>query len=186
MVAPVARPLMWPALLPQSTQLSGWPRLTWLKRLNDSMRNSSFLLSEMWKFLNSDASVLKKCGPRKLLRSTLPNCPGAALAHGEPAPMPTANQFCCVRWPSGSPTRSGWHGPALTEQLAPDTEGVNGRPLDQVVMVLSCQPPKIRSTVLDAFPNSALPRPIGKSHTSENRKTCVRSSSVGPRPISRL
>src|SRR5437667_11932515 len=99
--------------------------------------------------------------------------------------MPTLNQLNCVLSPSGSPVKSGRHGPELTEQFAPETEGVNGRPLAQVETVLICQPPSIRSTALDELLSSAFPFPIGKSHTFEKKNRWVRSSSVGPRPTDR-
>ena len=169
--APPARLNTLPAVAGlQSTQLSGRPRFTLLKMLKPSARNSTLVASVILNFLKTDRSVWKNDGPRRLLRPTFPNCPSGALAHGAPGPIPAENQpsrLLALRF--GSPTRSGLQGPELTEQFVPnDTVGVNGRPLIQVVLELSCQPPKRRSTALCEFPKNRLPRPTGNSHTSED------------------
>ena len=44
--------------------LLGWPNCGVFVALNASRRNSSPVLSWMWKFLKSEASRLLKCGPR--------------------------------------------------------------------------------------------------------------------------
>src|SRR5258705_8821210 len=139
--------------------------------LKPSARNSRFVASVILKFLKTERSAWKYDGPRRLLRPAFPNCPSGALAQGVPGPIPTANQPSRLLLSrSGSPTRSGRQGPAFTEQFANDT-GVNRRPLIQVIIVLSCQPPKRRSTARGEFTKNRLPRPNGNSHTSEKTNT---------------
>src|SRR4051812_13222201 len=176
--APPARLNILPAVPGlQSTQVSGRPRFTRLKILKPSARNSRFVASAILKFLKTERSAWKNGGPRRLLRPAFPCLPAAALAQGVPGPIPTANQPSRLLWLRfGSPTRSGRQGPAFTEQFAPnDTMGVNGSPLIQVVIELTCQPPKRRLTALCEFPKNRLPGPNGNSHTSEKTNTCLRS-----------
>ena len=81
MVASAARPKILPAV-GESTVAVGWPRFAWLRALNNSARNWALTRSVITKVLFIDASMLKKCGPKKELRATLPNVPGAGRLHG--------------------------------------------------------------------------------------------------------
>src|SRR5438105_10414024 len=67
---------IWPAV-GESTCPLGWPRFTWLKALKSSARNWPWMRSVNWNFLLSDASVLKKWGPKNPFLVALPNVPGA-------------------------------------------------------------------------------------------------------------
>src|SRR5439155_15944216 len=66
----------------ESTAVAGWPRFTWLNVLNSSARNCPPTRSVIWKRLLSEASVLKKCGPKNELRATFPKLPAAGRLQG--------------------------------------------------------------------------------------------------------
>src|SRR5436190_19939393 len=72
---------IWPAV-GESTWPFGWPKFTWLKALNNSARNCPLNLSVIWNRLLNETSVLKRCGPKKELRATVPKVPGAGRLQG--------------------------------------------------------------------------------------------------------
>jgi len=59
----------------------GLARLVRLKMLNISARSCSEILSWIWVFFTSDASTVKKPGPRKALRAVVPKLPAAGFAN---------------------------------------------------------------------------------------------------------
>src|SRR5829696_184654 len=157
----------------------GRPRLTWLKTLNDSARNSSFVDSVIRKYLKIERSVCQKEGPRRLLRPALPNWLGPGTSQGVPAPTPPVNQWSRPPPPPGSPMRLGRQGPALVPGHD-DSVGVNGSPLCHVDDELSCHPPRRRSTARAESLKYLRPFPTGMSQTSVKTKTCFRSKPDGP------
>src|ERR1039458_4391447 len=66
----------------ESTVALGWPRFTWLKELKSSARNWPWTRSENSHFLLSDASTLKKCGPKNPFLVALPKLPAAGRLQG--------------------------------------------------------------------------------------------------------
>src|SRR5215469_17503506 len=65
----------------QSTQESGWPRLTWLKALKKSARNCRLTDSLMGIDLAMARSASMKPGPISELRPRLPKVPNAGRAN---------------------------------------------------------------------------------------------------------
>src|SRR5829696_5060458 len=151
----------------------GRPRLTWLKMLKDSARNSNFVASVRRKYLKIERSVCQKDGPRRLLRPAFPNWFGPGTSQGVPAPTPPVNQRSRPPPPPGSPTRLGRQGPALVPGHD-DSVGVNGSPLCQVDEELICHPPRRRLKAPEASLKCFRPLPMGKSQSSVKTKTCVR------------
>lgn len=124
---------IWPAV-GESTCPFGWPRFTWLNELKSSARNWPWKRSLNWNFLLSDASVLKKCGPKNPFLVALPKVPAAGRLHGprvQPLALSSGVAAAVLRqpWPLlpgvaianqpfalgsemlASPTRFGRHGP---------------------------------------------------------------------------
>src|SRR5262249_55515446 len=77
-------------------------------------------------------------------------------------------------------TLSGRQGPA--SEILPHSPivGVHGKPPLQLVVLLICHPPMIRSVARPALPRNRFPRPNGSSYTVLSTKTCVRVNGSGP------
>src|SRR5260370_4082081 len=95
-MALAARLVIRPAV-PQSTQPSGFARLTWLKKLKASARNCPFSLSVSAKFLKNDASVVNQRGPSSVLRPAFPIVPIAGRLQG-PLVSPLFARVLAAPW----------------------------------------------------------------------------------------
>src|SRR6266478_7914950 len=90
-----------------------------------------------------DASRLVRCGPRRMLRPPLPYVYWRGVAHAPPAVLNDVSNQCVIIGFESAPDarRFGRLPPALDTDVA--STGVNGSPLCQVKIPLTCQPPKI-------------------------------------------
>src|SRR5882757_3226923 len=131
----------------------------------------------MVKFLNKDRSESKYLGPRIELRPTFPNVSTAGCAHG-PSDCPGAKSFPTrglVGWyqyPAAlgspervpaliEPTRSGRQGPVSLEAWQLLRLGVNGNPLEKLVVPFNSHPPIRKSAARPASPSHFFPLPKG-------------------------
>src|SRR5215831_19088653 len=92
---------IWPAV-GESTWALGWPRFTWLKELKSSARNWPWTRSLNWNFLVSDASVLKKRGPKNPFLVAFPKVPAAGRLQGprvQPLALSRAVAVAVLRQP---------------------------------------------------------------------------------------
>src|SRR5262249_60751065 len=122
-------------------KLLGLSRLTWLKKLTDSMRNSPSTRSVNLNFLKSEASVRQYPGPRSALRFWLPKVPTA----GTPKTLRSVKKRIDPSLARVVPVLTspltfgrqvpGSEMPPVSKQLS------NGRPLWIVVFEVNCQPP---------------------------------------------
>src|SRR5436309_13524268 len=76
--------------------------------------------------------------------------------------------------------------PPPTFKLLVCTVGVNGRPVKNVAILFSCQPPAIQSTGLGAAVRKRLPRPNGISQVQPADTLCRRSKVELARCAARL
>src|SRR5512146_261820 len=166
--------VIFPALLlaEQSIQVLPWlalkPSTGWLNTLKASMRNCAFSRSVTLKFFISDRSEVNERGPVMMLRPADPRRPTPGSSQAPP-------RGCGVKkvtqWLTGSREpapvwklplpRSGRQ--TLTSSSFPHTDvlGVQGKPLLQLVVVLSSQPPMTVSRARPALAPKLFPRPKG-------------------------
>src|SRR5215472_18047798 len=96
--------------LPVPTVESGSPKCAWLKKLNDSKRNSKFARSPREKFLYREKSRLTVPGPSRIFRPEFPNrgTPAAnAACKAVVEKQDVLNQLATVCRPSPGQMRSG-------------------------------------------------------------------------------
>src|SRR5262249_48099036 len=139
-----------------------------------------------WNFLVSDASVLKKRGPKNPFLVALPKVPAAGRLQGprvQPLAFSRAVAVAVLRqfWPLVPgvavanqpaavgfeilelPTRLGRQGPVSSSLPQLTYDGVNGMPDSHVPRAATCQPPRTRSVTRDAFFRKCLFFPKGSS-----------------------
>ncbi len=84
MIRPVFASMLPPDEAKALKLLIGLAKFTWLKRLKNSARNSTFFDSRIGKRLMTEKSTLVCLGPRRTLRPTLPKSVPVALAVAVP------------------------------------------------------------------------------------------------------
>src|SRR2546421_432944 len=120
-----------------------WPpavNSTWLGALNISMRNSRFLLSEIWNNLITEISSFPSQGPRSGLRPQLPNVPAMGFENAAALNHP----FALLLGRTGFTPDTQLSRVAFETKLVPPEsheDVFTTPPLCSAVMVLSCQPP---------------------------------------------
>src|SRR5262249_52161451 len=139
------------SLARQSIQWLPWeelkPRTGWLKTLNASTRNWPFTFSFILKFFNSERSERNSLGPENVFLPTLPNWPRVGRLKGplEEPGVAKGPDGVKKKRPSAVlvtpvlklPEKLGRHGPVSRSAPHSPYETVNGRPLPQVVILLS-------------------------------------------------
>src|SRR5512146_911793 len=166
--------VIFPALLlaEQSIQVLPWlalkPSTGWLNTLNASMRNCAFSRSVTLKFFISDGSEVNERGPYMMLRPAEPRRPKPGSTQAPPNGCGVKN---VTQWfttssepgPTGKAPvpRSGRQTPTSSSLPQTDVLGVQGKPLLQLVVVLSSQPPMTVSRARPALAAKLFPRPKG-------------------------
>src|SRR5580692_6429307 len=185
--------VIWPAFPVQSTQVLPWlelkPSTGWLKMLYASKRNCALMRSVMGKFLATDKSEKNALGPKNVSIPAFPIAPQAGSAKCPEVGRAMVQVSCPIfaglrlyasgatgtksthvpftlRGPTLNPwplTKSGRHGPVSSIKPHSPIEAVHGKPLLQLSVLVSCQPPTIKFTGRLTSPRNIFPLPTGNS-----------------------
>src|SRR5437870_3359049 len=126
---------------PEKATGFGVPKLVWFRALKNSVRNCRLVFSDTPTFFNNDRSRLARPGPRNVPRPKFPQVPIAGTRNA------FGSNHCVCFCGSTVPEKSGFIEGRSGFRVLPSPDlfepscGVNGKPLNNVVIPFNCQPP---------------------------------------------